>query len=175
MQAVEALGPQDKLVQESWPWPWLYQGLQLTGYSTPPVVTLQLPWIPVTSEVTAGCTQPGWEQSGEMYSVGSQSIPIFCHPWRRAGGLWGPRCTHSVLKDKRHIFRMLRTWTKNESFPYFPEHSLHDWASGYFILSWFQLSHLWNGTNHVLLLSCKYWMRECPWMHLSENKTPQGP
>jgi hypothetical protein len=36
--------------------------------------------------------------------------------------------------------------------------------------SGFQFPHLYNGTNHVLLLSCKDQMRECPWMYISENK-----
>jgi hypothetical protein len=36
-------------------------------------------WFPITKEIMAGCTQPGWEQSGEMHlvGVGGHSIPIF--------------------------------------------------------------------------------------------------
>jgi hypothetical protein len=36
-------------------------------------------WFAITREIMAGCTQPGWEQSGEMHfvGVGGQIIPIF--------------------------------------------------------------------------------------------------
>jgi hypothetical protein len=39
--------------------------------------TYQMSWFPITSEVTAECTQPQWEQSGEMHRISGQSIPNF--------------------------------------------------------------------------------------------------
>jgi hypothetical protein len=40
--------------------------------------------------------------------------------------LWGLRCIHQVIMDRKQILRVLRAWTKNESFVYFPEHLLHN-------------------------------------------------
>jgi hypothetical protein len=39
----------------------------------------QMIWFPIPREIMARCTQPGWEQSGELHldGFGDQSIPIF--------------------------------------------------------------------------------------------------
>jgi hypothetical protein len=97
------------------------------GHSTPPVVTLtRCPGFQsqVRSQQDA-CSLSG-NRAEKCTGLEVKIFQISLSYMTDGTWSWGWRCIHPVLKDRRQILRVLRAWNKNESFPYFPEHSLPD-------------------------------------------------